>query len=233
MCEKCMIQVVGNLIKVVLKIQAHVWVCISRWRYAICFLKQNSAFSSKIYSTAITQVCHWVNLVKLTKQYNCLYFESVTGYEYKLANNFGYSVSYWLCVSNLVCGWLLFTLFTLTSSWVSNNSRFNGGKPSFELGSAGIRLISFRQPYLTMASYSGGKFKQDMPPPGGYADIEYKRIPAQRIIGCKYFYLLIFLFAETLILCLFDQTNRHFLQVPSWLSMVTTTTQSVAFTWIA
>lgn len=68
-----------------------------------------------------------------------------------------------------------------------NNSRLNCDKPSLVLGSQGIRLISSRQPYLTMASYSGGKFKQDMPPPGGYADIEYKRIPAQRIIGCKYF----------------------------------------------
>lgn len=36
-----------------------------------------------------------------------------------------------------------------------------------------------------MSSYASGKFKQDMPPPGGYSDIHYQRIPAQRLIGYK------------------------------------------------
>lgn len=36
-----------------------------------------------------------------------------------------------------------------------------------------------------MSAYSAGSPKQEMPPPGGYEEINFRRIPAQRIFGCK------------------------------------------------
>ena len=38
---------------------------------------------------------------------------------------------------------------------------------------------------VSMSSYTSKGFKQDMPPPGGYEEINYRRIPIQRILGCK------------------------------------------------
>ena len=36
-----------------------------------------------------------------------------------------------------------------------------------------------------MSAYNSN-FKQEMPPKGGYSDIHYQRIPAQRLVGCKF-----------------------------------------------
>ncbi|KAF7492270.1 NADH dehydrogenase [ubiquinone] 1 alpha subcomplex subunit 13 [Sarcoptes scabiei] len=40
-----------------------------------------------------------------------------------------------------------------------------------------------------MSTYNAGAVKQDLPPPGGYEEINYRRIPAQRIIGAKAFFV--------------------------------------------
>lgn len=47
-----------------------------------------------------------------------------------------------------------------------------------------------------MSSYQTGSVKQEMPPQGGYEEIYYRRVPAQRIIGRKYFIFTNFLFLK-------------------------------------
>lgn len=48
--------------------------------------------------------------------------------------------------------------------------------------------------------------KQEMPPRGGYEEIHYKRIPAQRIIGCKFFFFFANSFIRIDILLFLDKS---------------------------
>lgn len=57
-----------------------------------------------------------------------------------------------------------------------------------------------------MSAYNTGSLKQDMPPPGGYETINYRRIPPQRIIGYKGFF---WFSAICSVYAVFYYRNRH------------------------
>ena len=62
-----------------------------------------------------------------------------------------------------------------------------------------------------MSAYTSGQFKQELPPPGGYEEINFKRVPAQRIFGCMFIISYGALLLLLLFVCLFVSDKAAFI----------------------